>query len=587
MPKKNKKKKSSSKKKGNKNKKNKNINIAAELEENKIALQNYINIIQEVCVSATSESWTTWHRITDLTKNIDNVMNLQNKIQKNSGNSSSSSSSTNNNNNREKCIEAYHEWFMNEINNNNNNSNKKKKGDKEEEESDDSKEKTANVYQSIPCKWKIQDRGNNMGFGVVATEKIAKGETIIKVPASMAITSESALNDEDLGPNLKKDEFIVNRPTMALALYLLFEKLKGKKSKYYLFIQSLPSRFNMLPYYWTLNDFHAMRGSPSFSETIKTVCMFGYAYAYLHKKLLMNEYTFENNKDVLTANTFLLSDFRWAISCVVSRQNPLPSPVDPSKTTLALIPIFEMLNHQPKSCSPSYLANEKCAIIETTCDYEKDDEIFMVYGRRPNRELLIYSGFVMKDNQYNNVIIRLKLNDALARIRMLVLKRENILPTSFGNYIFHLEQNGMPSKNLWYFAHVAGMDKNALTIAMRMSDEEDNEVREKCLTGRDRIIDGTRASALHLIIQYENQLIKNMLDLKTSSGKHLTKNGSSTSTSTLGLVENLIASEYTCLLNSVQWCNTVGKVNEIVGYSQMEILNQELIEKMRKAKENE
>ena len=65
--------------------------------------------------------------------------------------------------------------------------------------------------------------------------------------------------------------------------------------------------------------------------------MFGYAYAYLHKKLLMNEYTFENNKDVLTANTFLLSDFRWAISCVVSRQNPLPSPVDPSKTRVALI----------------------------------------------------------------------------------------------------------------------------------------------------------------------------------------------------------------------------------------------------------
>ena len=50
-------------------------------DKNKIALQNYINIIQEVCVSATSESWTTWHRITDLTKNIDNVMNLQNKIQ--------------------------------------------------------------------------------------------------------------------------------------------------------------------------------------------------------------------------------------------------------------------------------------------------------------------------------------------------------------------------------------------------------------------------------------------------------------------------------------------------------------------------
>ena len=73
------------------------------------------------------------------------------------------------------------------------------------------------------------------------------------------------------------------------------------------------------------------------------------------EEALNREYTFENNKDVLTANTFLLSDFRWAISCVVSRQNPLPSPVDPSKTTLALIPIFEMLNHQPKSCSQERL----------------------------------------------------------------------------------------------------------------------------------------------------------------------------------------------------------------------------------------
>ena len=128
------------------------------------------------------------------------------------------------------------------------------------------------------------------------------------------------------------------------------------------------------------------------------------------------------------------------------------------------------------------------------------------------------------------------------------------------------------------------MDKEALTGAMRISSEENNEVREKFLTGKDRIVDGTRLKALSIVSQYAKQLIKNMMDLKTSNGKHLVKNGVSNSTKTLGLIENLIASEYTCLVNTVDWCNSVGKVNEIVGYSSMEELNKELMEKMRLSK---
>ena len=435
-------------------------------------------------------------------------------------------------------------------------------------------------------KWKIQDRGAKTGFGVVATERIAKGETIIRVPTSIAITTDTALEDKDLGPNIVQDQFLRQKPSLILALYLLFEKLKGKRSKHYLYIRSLPATFDMLPYYWTLNDFHAMRGSPSFTLAIQSVCMLAFSYAYIHKKLLGKEFYFAENKSILTDETFLFNDFRWAVSCVVSRQNPLPSnALGPTTNTLALIPIFEMLNHKPGSSTASYVASDKMAIIESSCEYEKDEEIFMVYGNRPNRELLIYSGFVLNDNEFNNVIVRLKLNDALAKIRAMVLKRENIVPSDgHGGYTFHFQQNGMPSKNLWYFAHIASMDKEALTGAMRISSEENNEVREKFLTGKDRIVDGTRLKALSIVSQYAKQLIKNMMDLKTSNGKHLVKNGVSNSTKTLGLIENLIASEYTCLVNTVDWCNSVGKVNEIVGYSSMEELNKELMEKMRLSK---
>ena len=105
-----------------------------------------------------------------------------------------------------------------------------------------------------------------------------------------------------------RDEFLGTKPTVMLALHLLFERLKGKKSTYYLYIQSLPVAFDMLPYNWTLNDFHAMRGSPSFSLAIQTVCMLGFSYAYIYKKLAGNEFTFGTNKNLLTEDTFLFSD---------------------------------------------------------------------------------------------------------------------------------------------------------------------------------------------------------------------------------------------------------------------------------------
>ena len=43
---------------------------------------------------------------------------------------------------------------------------------------------------------------------------------------------------------------------------------------------------------------------------------------------------------------FHLSDFMWAVGCVMSRQNKLPCQGSPEKTTMALIPLWDMANHE-------------------------------------------------------------------------------------------------------------------------------------------------------------------------------------------------------------------------------------------------
>ena len=44
------------------------------LEENKKELLSYINTIQQVAISPTSANWTTWNRITDISKNVENIV---------------------------------------------------------------------------------------------------------------------------------------------------------------------------------------------------------------------------------------------------------------------------------------------------------------------------------------------------------------------------------------------------------------------------------------------------------------------------------------------------------------------------------
>ena len=104
---------------------------------------------------------------------------------------------------------------------------------------------------------------------------------------------------------------------------------------------------------------------------------------------------------------FRYDDFIWAVSCVMSRQNEIPSKAGPHSPALALIPLWDLCNHCSGHISTFF--NLECQ----TCDcyaqhnFKANEEFTIFYGPRTNSELLLQQGFVYPDNEHDVLPIRL------------------------------------------------------------------------------------------------------------------------------------------------------------------------------------
>ena len=116
-----------------------------------------------------------------------------------------------------------------------------------------------------------------------------------------------------------------------------------------------------------------------------------------------------------TFNTgFTWTHFRWAMSVVMTRQNRLPpvargvmAPPWPSgvprygaaeQVHLALIPLYDMVNHTPGEITSFFTQDERIA-LEALEPVAPGREVRMSYGSRSTDALLQYQGFVPRDDE--------------------------------------------------------------------------------------------------------------------------------------------------------------------------------------------
>ena len=109
----------------------------------------------------------------------------------------------------------------------------------------------------------------------------------------------------------------------------------------------------------------------------------------------------------LCRSGFTYDDFVWAVSCVMSRQNEIPSKPTLPSPTLALIPLWDLCNHSSGSISTFFNVETSTCDCYAQQDFRADEEFRIFYGGRSNLELLLQQGFVYPLNDFDSYLVKL------------------------------------------------------------------------------------------------------------------------------------------------------------------------------------
>ena len=287
--------------------------------------------------------------------------------------------------------------------------------------------------------------------GVTAAAALPAGAPIVCVPAALALSTDSAYLSWELGPLLDQPKLLLGGMTpVILTMHLLVEHAKARATPLAPGAEAagVPLAANaptgrppaiiaehreacaklepgQLMTTHMRPDAHPW-GSPwraflaCLPERVPN-CMFWSArhFARLaHTRVGYSAARFlrDNAKVYLTlAGTlteaveglgprFTWAAFRWAQACCMSRQNQLPSlPSAPrpaaraaATTCMALLPIFDMLNHDPREPMPFFTPEPAPGIVTASLGAPAAEgaELCMNYGPRAAGELLTHQGFL-------------------------------------------------------------------------------------------------------------------------------------------------------------------------------------------------
>ncbi|CAD8065890.1 unnamed protein product [Paramecium primaurelia] len=246
--------------------------------------------------------------------------------------------------------------------------------------------------------------------GINAKKAISSKEIILFIPRSHMITLEMTKETSIAKKILQYKLDLISPKHSFLSIFLLQEKA-NQDSFWQPYLDILPKSYSNFPIFFNENDFEWLKGS-SFLKQVKD-------------KIIDLKKDYDNICKI--APEFLqysFNEFCWARMTACSRIFGIN--IQGIKTD-AFVPLADMLNHKrPKLTSWCYSDEMQGFIIETDGNIEKGQMIFDSYGSKCNSRFLLNYGFVVDDNNANevNVII-----DPDGPIPLIQLKEELIRDT--------------------------------------------------------------------------------------------------------------------------------------------------------------
>ncbi|TRY75681.1 hypothetical protein TCAL_14603 [Tigriopus californicus] len=254
-------------------------------------------------------------------------------------------------------------------------------------------------------------------LGLRATRDIAQSELVIAIPRKVIMSVDTARQSE-MGRLIEKDAMLQTMNNVTLALHLLLEKT-SPASFWEPYINTLPPSYHTVLYY-TEEEFNALKGSPAYLDALKQYKFVARQYAYFYKKF----------QSTMLKDYFTFDEYRWAVSTVMTRQNQIPSGEDPQKVVNALVPFWDMANHENGTISTDFDTEGDVVKCMAFRNFKSGEPFRIFYGERNNHDLLVHNGFVFPDNRFNSLQIRLGIskNDPLAQDKYDMLSRLVISP---------------------------------------------------------------------------------------------------------------------------------------------------------------
>ncbi|KAJ8309227.1 hypothetical protein KUTeg_014101 [Tegillarca granosa] len=264
------------------------------------------------------------------------------------------------------------------------------------------------------------------GMGLKTKKDLQEADAILSVPRKVMITTMTA-RDSPLGPLIAEDKIL----------------------------QAMPNKYTT-PLYFTPEEIQLLKGSPSQSSCMTHYRNITRQYAYFYRLLQNNPAA----SKLPIKDHFTYDDYRWAVSTVSTRQNPIPSK-DGSKTLFGLIPLLDMCNHCNGTISLDFCLEKDCSDCFAMREFKEGEQIFIFYGARSNSEFLVHNGFVYPENELDRLPVKLGISksDPLCELKTELLSQLG-LPAS-RTFQIHTGQNPI-DPHLLAFLRVFSMEEEKL-----------------------------------------------------------------------------------------------------------------------------
>lgn len=303
---------------------------------------------------------------------------------------------------------------------------------------------------------------DDIGRGVLTKRKIYPGEEFLNMPLNVTINITTVLMDKHFHSVFLENQrncFEDYRQKLSfqslLAFYLVYHKGLQSKSKWHLYLKSLPTQYTV-PYFLP-KEVQCYLDAKILSIISKQGDVIQSSYSIFEEILCNN--TSEDIDLKKLRESFTLKEYEWAYFTVNTRcvfmdltklvnvkkqsQNQIINLLN-DDTKIALCPYLDMINHSPKARNETKLIlnkyTENVSVDNVTSDIFTDvrfsiytnnnfdpyTQIFICYGDSYNLKLLTEYGFILPNNELDYVAFEFETVEDYLKTKELKLSQDQL-----------------------------------------------------------------------------------------------------------------------------------------------------------------